>query len=178
MRRSLRKLAAPEVESYRESDQRFTVTSLQEARQRLAEAGEDPAAFCFHSWMKHGVRYYRIWADQRMNHELVGAVPFGQVAARLKRAQAEKLFTVAKRHTPGSHDLVFQAADGLVQLRSRSAERAYTTFSLPVVGGDLVFLEGAEWSPRQAAAFVNGILVRGRSVAVAVAEANSLDKEA
>lgn len=170
MRRSLRKIDTQEVVNYSEADQLFTVQSLEEARQRLTKDGLDPASYCFFTWMREGIRYYRVWEDKKLKEGIVRAVPFGDVAARLKRADAEKLYTVAKRY--GGSQVKFDVADGLLQVAdSDGATR--TAISVPLVGGGLVF-EKRRWNERQSAHFVNVILVRGQSPDVAFREADSL----
>lgn len=171
MRRSLRKIDTQEVGHYAESDQLFTVQSLEEARQRLTKEGLDPASFCFFTWMREGIRYYRVWEDKKLKEGIVQAVPFGQVAARLKRADAEKLYTVAKRYS-GSK-IHFEAGDGLLHVADAATRVERVVISVPLVGGSLVFESGL-WTTRQAAHFVNVILVRGQSPDVAFTEAESL----
>ena len=171
MRRSLRKIDTQEVGSYAESDQLFTVQSLEEARQRLTKEGLDPASFCFFTWMREGVRYYRVWEDKKLKEGIVRVVPFGQVAARLKRADAEKLYTVAKRYSGSA--IRFSAMDGLLQVAAAATGEVKMAVSLPLVGGSIVF-EPRVWTERQAAHFVNVILVRGQAPDVAFAEAESL----
>jgi hypothetical protein len=171
MRRSLRKIDTQEVGSYAESDQLFTVQSLEEARQRLTKEGLDPASFCFFTWMREGVRYYRVWEDKKLKEGIVRVVPFGQVAARLKRADAEKLYTVAKRYSGSA--IHFSANDGLLQVAAAATGEVKMAVSLPLVGGSIVF-EPRVWTERQAAHFVNVILVRGQAPDVAFTEAESL----
>ena len=170
MRRSLRKIDTQEVEKYSESDQMFTVQSLEEARQRLSQNGLDPASYCFFTWMREGVRYYRVWEDKKLKEGIIRAVPFGEIAARLKRADAEKLFTVAKRY--GGSSVRFSVNDGLLQV-SDSYGETKAAVSVPLVGGSLMF-EPRRWNERQAAHFINVILVRGQSPEVAFNEAESL----
>lgn len=170
MRRSLRKIDTQEVGKYSEADQLFTVQSLEEARQRLTNDGLDPASYCFFTWMREGVRYYRVWEDKKLKEGIIRAVPFGEVAARLKRADAEKLYTVAKRYT--GHQVRFDGADGLLQVAAPDGSVRLAA-SVPLVGGGLIF-EPREWNERQSAHFVNVILVRGQSPDVAFAEAESL----
>lgn len=171
MRRSLRKIDSQEVERYPEAEQLFTVQSLEEARQRLRGQGLDPAAYCFYTWMREGVRYYRVWEDQKLKEGVVRAVPFGEVAARLKRADAEKFYTVTRRY---SGTLVrFAYADSLLTVCDRESGTEKAAISLPVVGGALLF-EEREWNPEQAAHFVNVILARGQSPDVAFEEAENL----
>lgn len=171
MRRSLRKIDTQEVVNYAESDQLFTVQSLEEARQRLTKEGLDPASFCFFTWMREGVRYYRVWEDKKLKEGVVKAVSFGEVAARLKRADAEKLYTVAKRY--GGTRVRFEVHDGQLQVADADTGELKTVVSVPLVGGSLVF-EQARWTARQAAHFINVILVRGQSPDVAFGEADSL----
>lgn len=171
MRRSLRKIDTQEVVNYSEADQLFTVQSLEEARQRLTKDGLDPASFCFFTWMREGVRYYRVWEDKKLKEGIVRVVPFGEIAARLKRADAEKLYTVAKRY--GGSRIKFDANDGLLQVADAESGEVKSAVSLPLVGGSLIF-EKRVWSERQAAHFVNVILVRGQSPDVAFHEAESL----
>jgi hypothetical protein len=170
MRRSLRKIDTQEVENYAESDQLFTVQSLEEARQRLTNGGLDPAGFCFFTWMREGVRYYRVWEDKKLKEGIVRAVPFGDIAARLKRADAEKLYTVAKRYS-GTH-IRFAVNDGVLVVASTETGELKAAISVPLVGGDLVF-EPGEWNERQAAHFVNVLLVRGQGPDVAFDESES-----
>lgn len=171
MRRSLRKLDSQEAKGYPESEQLFTVQSLEEARQRLREQGLNPADYCFYTWMRGGVRYYRVWEDRRLKEGIVKAVPFGQVAARLKRADAEKLYTVARRYS-GSR-LHFAFTGGLLKVSEGVGGPVKAVLSLPVVGGDLI-CEEAQWSPEQVAQFVNAILVRGLPPDLAYEEAERL----
>lgn len=172
MRRSLRKIDTREVGQYSESDQVFTVQSLEEARQRLTGQGLDPASFCFFTWMREGVRYYRVWEDKKLKEGIVRAVPFGEVAARLKRADAEKLYTVAKRYS-GSR-VQFEQVDAYLQVKDGASDEVKAAISVPLVGGELVF-EPREWNQHQAAHFVNVILVRGQTPDVAYDEAENLE---
>jgi len=174
MRRSLRKIDTREVGQYSEGDQVFTVRSLEEARQRLIGEGLDPASFCFFTWMREGVRYYRVWEDKKLKEGIVRAVPFGQVAARLKRADAEKLYTVAKRYS--GNRLEFEQIDSGLQVRDRLTGEVKAEISVPLVGGSLVF-ENRAWTIRQTAHFVNVILVRGQAADVAYDEAENLQAE-
>lgn len=171
MRRSLRKIDTQEVIQYAESDQLFTVQSLEEARQRLTKDGLDPASFCFFTWMREGVRYYRVWEDKKLKEGIVRSVPFGEVAARLKRADAEKLYTVAKRHT--GVRVRFGINDGLLQILDAKTGEIRAAISIPLVGGSLVF-EPRGWTEPQSAHFVNVILVRGQTPDVAYCEAEAL----
>lgn len=171
MRRSLRKIDTQEVGNYSEADQLFTVQSLEEARLRLSQSGLDPASYCFFTWMREGVRYYRVWEDKKLKEGIVRAVPFGQVAARLKRADAEKLYTVAKRYAGNS--VRFEVSEGLLQVTDAHNGQAKTAVSVPLVGGGLIF-EPRIWNERQSAHFINVILVRGQSPDVAFNEANLL----
>lgn len=171
MRRSLRKIDTREVGQYSESEQIFTVQSLEEARRKLQGQGLDPATFCFFTWMRDGVRYYRVWEDKKLKEGIIQTVPFGQVAARLKRADAEKLYTVARRHTGVRAQ--FEQVDSFLVVTDGSTGAAMAAISLPLVGGELLFEQRA-WSPEQAARFVNMILVRGLSPDAAFAEAENL----
>lgn len=171
MRRSLRKIDTQEVENYSESDQLFTVESLEEARQRLTKDGRDPASYCFFTWMREGVRYYRVWEDKKLKEGIVRVVPFGQIAARLKRADAEKLYTVAKRYN--GLRVHFEISDGMVIVADAETGKEKTAISVPLVGGSLLF-EPRRWNERQAAHFVNVVLVRGQSPDVAFSEADGL----
>ncbi len=171
MRRSLRKIDTSEVVNYSEAEQVFTVQSLEEARQRLMTQGLDPASFCFFTWMREGVRYYRVWEDKKLKEGIVRSVPFGQVAAFLKRADSEKLYTVAKRYS-GSL-VIFQQADSLLLVKDAKSDDVMVGISVPLVGGALVFEQYA-WDTQQAAHFTNVILVRGQSADVAFEEAANL----
>lgn len=171
MRRSLRKIDTQEVGNYSESDQLFTVQSLEEARQRLTKDGLDPARFCFFTWMREGVRYYRVWEDKKLKEGIVRAVPFGEVSARLKRADAEKLYTVAKRYS-GSK-IRFFVQDGILEVADSETGEVKAAISVPLVGGTVLF-DRRQWSERQVAHFVNVILVRGQTPDVAYLEADSL----
>jgi hypothetical protein len=171
MRRSLRKIDPQEVHQYDETEQLFTVDSLEEARQRLTHDGLDPAAYCFFTWMREGVRYYRVYEDKRVRDGIIRTVPFGTPAARLKRADAEKLYTVTKRYSGQAVQILAQ--DGQIRLSDPQTGTVKLSASLPLVGGDLIF-EPAEWSERQAAHFFNVILVRGQHVDVAFEESETL----
>lgn len=171
MRRSLRKIDTQEVVNYSEVDQLFTVQSLEEARQRLTNDGRDPASYCFFTWMREGIRYYRVWEDKKLKEGIVRAVPFGEVAARLKRADAEKLFTVAKRYT--GNQIHFSVNEGALVVASAETDEVKAALSVPLVGGSLVF-EPRQWRANQVAHFVNVILVRGQSADIAFREAESL----
>lgn len=149
----------------------FTVQSLEEARQRLAKDGRDPASYCFFTWMREGIRYYRVWEDKKLKEGIVRVVPFGDIAARLKRADAEKLYTVAKRY--GGSRIKFEVSDGLLQIAGAETGEVKAAISVPLVGGSLMF-EPRQWNERQAAHFVNVVLVRGQSPDVAFGEADSL----
>lgn len=178
MRRSLRKIDTQEVVQYEDGEQLFTVMSLDEARKRLLDDGLDPARYCFFSWMREGVRYYRVWEDQKVKAGIVKPTQFGEVSARLKRADAEKLYTVAKRFDPGPDSTFsFRLADGAIHVQGVAEEAPLAIFSLPQVGGDLILERGTAsrpWTPTQAAHFLNVILVRGQTADVAFAEAASL----
>lgn len=171
MRRSLRKIDPQEAQHYEESEQLFTVDSLDEARQRLTNEGRDPAAYCFFTWMREGVRYYRVYEDKKVRDGIIRTVPFGTTAARLKRADAEKLYTVTKRYNGQSAHLFAQ--DGVIRVSDPQTGAVKLSASIPLVGGDLIF-EPAEWSERQAAHFINVILVRGQHVDVAFEESETL----
>lgn len=171
MRRSLRKIDTQEVVQYSESDQLFTVESLEEARQRLTKDGLDPASFCFFTWMREGVRYYRVWEDKKLKEGIVRGVQFGEAAARLKRADAEKLYTVAKRYS-GTR-VSFHVSDGMLEVADARTGEIKAAISVPLVGGTLMF-ERRVWDERQSAHFVNVILVRGHAPDVAFDEAESL----
>jgi hypothetical protein len=171
MRRSLRKIDTQEVLQYQETEQLFTAQSLDEARERLTREGLDPANHCFFTWMREGVRYYRIWEDKRVRDGIIRTVPVGQVAARLKRADAEKLYTVAKRYAGRAARIT--AGDGQIRVEDPTTGQIKLIASLPLVGGDLVF-EPAAWDERQAAHFFNVILVRGQTIDVAYEESETL----
>lgn len=171
MRRSLRKIDTKEVGLYPEAEQLFTVDSLEAARQRLIAEGHDPATYCFFTWMRDGVRYYRVWEDKRLKTGVVQVVPFGQEAARLKRAEAEKLYTLAKRFAGERVEL--SGRDGVLTIIAKETGTEVAAYSLPLVGGSLI-CEPRQWSERQAAHFLNVLLVRGQQPDVAFAEANSL----
>lgn len=174
MRRSLRKIDTREVGNYQETEQLFTVMSLEEARQRLLTDGRNPASYCFFTWMREGIRYYRVWEDKKLKAGIVQGASFGTVAARLKRADAEKLYTVAKRFNPGATDLYFDIGDGRVAVCDRN-KGPQAIVSVPQVGGELI-LERTDggWNFKQAAHFLNVILVRGQSPDVAFHEASNL----
>lgn len=177
MRRSLRKIDTQEVVQYNEGEQLFTVMSLEDARKRLMDDGRDPARYCFFTWMREGVRYYRVWEDKKLKSGIVKARPFGEVAARLKRADAEKLYTVAKRfHPDPGSPLSFVVEDGTLQVHA-VGHGSLAVFSVPQVGGDLILERGnasRPWTPSQAAHFLNVILVRGHSPGTAYTESTSL----
>lgn len=171
MRRSLRKMDTHEAENYTEAEQLFTVQSLDEARQRLTEEGYDPASFCFFTWMREGVRYYRVWEDKKLKEGIVRVAPFGEVAARLKRADCERLYTVAKRYC-GTR-VKFDMTDGVLQVLDGVTGECKAAISVPLVGGSLV-LEPRQWTERQVAHFLNVILLRGQTPEVAFEEAETL----
>ncbi|MGE5673169.1 MAG: hypothetical protein ACM3XM_04700 [Mycobacterium leprae] len=171
MRRSLRKIDTQEVMHYAEAEQLFTVESLEEARQRLTQEGYDPAGYCFFTWMREGIRYYRVWEDKKLKEGIVRPVAFGETAARLKRADSEKLYTVVKRY--GGTQLSLAIVDGQIQVADTETGSVRTGISVPLVGGDLHF-EAGLWNSAQAAHFVNVILVRGQNPDVAFAEADAL----
>lgn len=174
MRRSLRKIDRREAEAYADSAALFTATTLEEARQTLRDRGCDPAGYCFFSWMQNGARYYRVWEDARWRQGVARAVPFGQVAARLKRSEAEKLYTVAKRYRGDLVRITWDSAGLLVC--AVETESPLVGISVPQVGGELVF-EGHSWAPEQAAHFCNAILVRGLHPDRAYEEAEGLQVE-
>lgn len=171
MRRSLRKIDPQEIQQYSETEQLFTVDSLDEARQRLTADGLDPAAYCFFTWMREGVRYYRVYEDKKVRDGIIRTVPFGSTAARLKRADAEKLYTVSKRYSGGA--ALLHAQDGEIRVSDPRTGEVKLSASIPLVGGDLIFTPAA-WSERQAAHFFNVILVRGQHVDVAYEESDTL----
>jgi hypothetical protein len=143
----------------------------------LQESGLDPARYCFFTWMREGVRYYRVWEDKKLKEGIAKPVAFGQVSARIKRADAEKLYTVAKRFNSEGSNLRFTAGDGRVRVEDATG-KPLAEMSLPVVGGDLRFEEvPGGWRPDQVAHFVNVILVRGQSAEVAYREASLLQPQ-
>lgn len=174
MRRSLRKIDRREAEAYAGTAPLFTATSLEEARQQLQALGRDPAEHCFFSWMERGVRYYRVWEDVRWKEGVVRPVPFGEVAARLKRSEAEKLFTVTRRYRGDLLRFVWE--DGALMVYDSASAEPLTGLSVPQVGGNLVFLRH-RWTPEQAAHFCNSILVRGMHPDRAYASTESLGAE-
>lgn len=176
MRRSLRKIDTQEVARYKEDEQLFTVLSLEEARRRLTEQGLDPASYCFFTWMREGVRYYRVWEDKKLKEGIVRPQKFGHVAARLKRADAEKLYTVARRFRPGASSLEFAVADGTVEVRDRASGQIVASVTVPLVGGDLILnqVDASGWQVNQVAHFLNVILMRGQSADRAYMEASQL----
>ncbi|HYF75644.1 MAG TPA: hypothetical protein VD973_00775 [Symbiobacteriaceae bacterium] len=171
MRRSLRRIGNREVSAYTEADQLFTTESLEEAKERLATAGREPSEHCFHSWVREGVRYYRVWEDKRLKESIAKAVPFGQVACILKRAEAEKIYIKAKRYKGTA--IQFETEDGCLRVVAPETGEVKADISLPATGGALVF-EPAGWRSRQAGHFVNVLLIRDRSVEDAYAEAEQL----
>ncbi len=177
MRRSLRKIDTQEVGQYDEQDQLFTVLSLDEARQRLVEQGLDPASYCFFTWMREGIRYYRVWEDKKLKAGIVKAVTFGTVAARLKRADAEKLYTVSKRHRSSASDLRLAVEDGVLLVQNENTGETVASISVPLVGGDLLYNDigsSGAWTAAQVAHFLNVILARGQSPDKAFMEASAL----
>jgi len=170
MRRSLRRIGAREVGAYTEAEQLFTTESLEEAKQRLMDNQLVLSQHCFFSWVQAGVRYFRVWEDKRLHGSIARTVPFGQIAATLKRADAEKLFIKAKRYKGDS--VRFGTEVGHMQILDPTGA-VKAQLSLPVTGGELIF-EPAEWNEEQAAHFVNVLLVRDRSVDEAFAEADTL----
>ena len=171
MRRSLRRLGHEEATTYGEDEQLFTTDSLEEAKERLVSAGHDLAGYCFFSWIRDGVRYYRVWEDKRLNATVARPVPFGEVSARLKRADAEKLYIKAKRFR--GERVRFRVADGLLQVVDAATETVRAIMSVPLTGGSLIF-EPAAWNERQAAYFVNVLLVRDAPADEAFAQAEML----
>jgi hypothetical protein len=109
--------------------------------------------------------------DKKLKEGIIRVVPFGQVAARLKRADAEKLYTVAKRYNGSA--VHFDAGDGQLQVTNGLTGDIKMLASLPLVGGSIIF-EYHGWTERQVAHFINVILVRGQSPDVAFTEAESL----
>lgn len=171
MRRSLRRIAQREVAAYTEAEQLFTVLSLEAAKVRLAETRQTLSEYCFHSWVREGVRYYRVWEDKRLKESVAQTVPFGQVACTLKRAEAEKLYIKAKRYKGDA--VLFETDSSLLQVIAPATGKIKVTMILPTTGGALVFEPGS-WNERQAAHFVNVLLVRDRSVEDAFAESDAL----
>lgn len=171
MRRSLRRISNREVSAYSEAEQLFTIGSLEQAKERLAGAGRDLAEHCFFSWVREGVRYFRVWEDKRLKQNVAESVAFGMTVATLKRAEAEKLYIKAKRYK-GSV-VKFAAEAGTLEVASAKTHEVKSYISLPQTGGGLV-LEQAGWTEQQAAHFVNVLLVRDQSVDVAFAEAEAL----
>lgn len=171
MRRSLRRIGNREVPAYTEAEQLFTTESLEDAKERLATAGREPSEHCFHSWVRDGVRYYRVWEDKRLKESIARAVAFGQVACTLKRAEAEKLYIKAKRYKGTA--VRFETEDGGLRVLSAETGEVKAAISLSATGGALVF-EPAGWTVRQAGHFVNVLLVRDRTVEEAYAEAAQL----
>ncbi|HYG58233.1 MAG TPA: hypothetical protein VD902_09260 [Symbiobacteriaceae bacterium] len=171
MRRSLRRIGAREVKVYSETEQLFTTESLEDAKQRLAIAGRELSHHCFFSWVQTGTRYFRVWEDKRLQSNIAQPVPAGEVAAVLKRADAEKLYIKAKRYKGTT--LRFATEVGHLHIQDAATGEVKAALSLPVTGGELVF-EPAGWSTRQAAHFVNVLLIRDRTVDEAYAEADTL----
>lgn len=171
MRRSLRRMGHQEVNDYLEEDQLFTTESLDEAKERLAGAGRELSAHCFFTWVKGGVRYFRVWEDRRLKSAIAQPVPFGHTAATLKRSDAEKLYIKARRFR-GARP-AFALGDGLLQVIDPESGAVRAALSLPLTGGALVF-EPAGWTEQQAAHFVNVLLVRDQSPEVAFQEAETL----
>ncbi|HWI51192.1 MAG TPA: hypothetical protein VNT01_03500, partial [Symbiobacteriaceae bacterium] len=135
MRRSLRRIAQREVAAYNEAEQLFTVMSLEEAKARLAETQQTLSEFCFHSWVREGVRYFRVWEDKRLKESVAQVVPFGQVACTLKRAEAEKLYIKAKRYKGDA--VMFETDSGLLRVISPETSESKATIILPATGGSL-----------------------------------------
>lgn len=173
MRRSLRRMGNTEVSAYAEDDQLFTVLTLEEAKDRVLASGRECSDYCFHSWVREGVRYFRVWEDKRMTSSVAQAVPFGQIAATLKRAEAEKLFIKAKRYRG---DMVrFSTQVGHLTIMDANSLNVMGALSLPVTGGELIF-EAGQWTEGQAAHFVNVLLVRDRPVDEAFSEAEEFQQ--
>ncbi|HYF95908.1 MAG TPA: hypothetical protein VD969_27125 [Symbiobacteriaceae bacterium] len=171
MRRSLRRIATREIGAYTEAEPLFTALSLEEAKEHLAEAGLELSEHCFHSWVREGVRYYQVWADKRLKESVARAVPFGEVACTLKRAEAEKLSIKAKRYKGTA--VRFETDNGVLRVLAASTGKVKAVLDLPATGGALV-LEAAGWNERQAAHFVNILLVRDRAVDEAFFDADQL----
>lgn len=171
MRRSLRRIANREVAAYDEAEQLFTTLSLEEAKDRLSVSGRELSQHCFHSWVREGIRYYRVWEDKRLKESVAQPVPFGEVACTLKRAEAEKLYIKAKRYKGDA--VGFQTENGVLKVLDPQTGEVEASMSLSATGGALVF-EQAGWTEAQAAHFVNVLLVRDRSVEDAYTEASSL----
>ncbi|HWI51883.1 MAG TPA: hypothetical protein VNT01_07065, partial [Symbiobacteriaceae bacterium] len=106
-----------------------------------------------------------------LKESVARAVPFGQVTCTLKRAEAEKLYIKAKRYRGAA--VRFQTDSSLLQVIAPATGEVKATITLPATGGSLVF-EPADWNERQAAHFVNVLLVRDRSVEEAFAESESM----
>jgi hypothetical protein len=171
MRRSLRRLGHEEATAYAEQEQVFTTESLDDAKQRLAEAGQDLTQYCFFSWVREGVRYFRVWEDKRLNASIARPVAPGEVSARLKRADAEKLYIKAKRYK--GDRVRFGVHDGLLQVIDAASGEVKASVCVPLTGGDLLF-EPAGWNERQAAYFVNVLLVRDAGADEAFMQADML----
>lgn len=168
MRHSLRRIANRELTAYSEAEQLFTAQSLEEAKDRLTASGQELAQYCFHSWVREGIRYFRVWEDKRLKESIAQALPFGQAACTLRRAEAEKLYIKAKRYKGSA--VAFHTDNGILKVIDPATGEVAAAISLPATGGALVF-EPAGWTSAQAAHFVNVLLVRDRSVEDAFAEA-------
>lgn len=167
MRRSLRRMSNREVAAYPEAEHLFTTLSLEEAKEKLAGNGLELSEYCFHSWVRDGVRFFRVWEDKRLKESVARAVPFGHTACTLKRAEAEKLYIKAKRYKGDT--LQFDTDNGVLQVIERETGEVKLIACLPATGGALVF-EQAAWNEEQAAHFVNVVLVRDQPVDEAFAE--------
>jgi hypothetical protein len=174
MRRSLRRIGYQEIPAYTETQPLFTVSTLDEAKQRLLAEGREPSRHCVFSWVFNGVRYFRVWEDKRLQATIARDVPFGQVACTLKRAEAEKLYIKARRHS--GNGVVFAFRDGTLQVLDPAGEIVQAAISVPITGGALIF-EPAAWSERQAAHFINALLVRDYPPDLAYAEAETLQAD-
>jgi hypothetical protein len=171
MRRSLRRISKSEVAVYTEAEQLFTAQSLDEAKERLTGTGRDLAEHCFFSWVRDGVRYFRVWEDKRLKNSVAAPAAFGTISATLKRAEAEKLYIKAKRYK-GSL-VKFAPEAGALEIADAETGEIKAHICLPQIGGELVF-EPSGWTERQAALFVNVLLVRDHSVDTAFTEAEAL----
>jgi hypothetical protein len=171
MRHSLRRIGHEEVAAYNEADQLFTAQTLDEVKQRLLAEGRDLSQHCVFSWVREGVRYYRVWEDKRLLSTIARPVAFGQVSCVLKRADAEKLYVKARRYRGTSLKFAFQ--DGVLKVMDPAGEAVKAALSIPITGGGLIF-EPATWTERQAAHFVNVLLVRDHHADIAYAEAETL----
>lgn len=171
MRRSFRKLSSEEAVKYIQGEELLTASSLDEARMHLSQNGLEPTDYCYFSWMRDGVRYYRLWEDKRVKEGVAKAVPFGQVAAGLKRAAAENLYILAKRYK-GSM-VKFNVSSGVLHVAEAESGEVKAVICVPQTGGNLVFEQGA-WNAQQAVHFVNVLLIRRWPVDQAYREAAAL----